>query len=112
MIQLYQIRECSSIFLTINTEITGYRLEKSCAKVELINIERRLRQCGDTRKWSTINKQLSTHQRTTVVFTDSNNIINHLRVSGMPEIQHQEIYKLLHVKDTTKRMQKMSGTRL
>ena len=78
----------------------------------LINIERRLRECGDTRKWSTIKKQLSTHQRTTVIFTDSNNVINHIRVSGMPEIQHQEIYKLLHVKNTTKRIHKMVGTRL
>jgi len=78
----------------------------------LINIERRLRECGDARKWSTIKKQLSTHQRTTVIFTDSDNVINHIRVSGMPEIEHQEIYKLLHVKDTTKRIHKMAGTRL
>jgi len=78
----------------------------------LINIERRLRECGDTRKWSTIKKQLSTHQRTTVIFTDSENVINHIRVSGMPEIEHQEIYKLLNVKDITKRIHKMAGTRL
>jgi len=78
----------------------------------LINIERRLRECGDTRKWSTIKKQLSTHQRTTVIFTDSENVINHIRVSGIPEIEHQEIYKLLNVKDITKRIHKMAGTRL
>jgi transposase len=78
----------------------------------LINIERRLRESGDTRKWSTIKKELSTHQRTTVVFTDSNNVINHVRVSGKPELKHQEIYKLLNVKDITKRIHKMAGTRL
>jgi len=78
----------------------------------LINIERRLRESDDTRKWSTIKKELSTHQRTTVVFTDSNNVINHVRVSGKPESKHQEIYKLLNVKDITKRIHKMAGTRL
>jgi transposase len=78
----------------------------------LINIERRLRSCGDTRKWSTIKKILSTHQRTTVIFTDSNNQINHLRVSGMPESEHQEIYKILGIKDKLGPSHKMAGTRL
>lgn len=78
----------------------------------LINIERRLRECGDIRKWSTIKKELSTHQRTTVIFTDSDNVIHHVRVSGKPELMHQEIYKLLNVKDITKRIHKMVGTRL
>ena len=34
--QLHQIRECSYIFFSTNTRITGYRLNNSCAKVELI----------------------------------------------------------------------------
>jgi len=78
----------------------------------LITIERRLRAVGDTRKWDTIKKQLSTHQRTTVVFTDKNEIINHLRISGSPEHTHKEIYKLLDVKNFTKRIHEKLGKRL
>lgn len=78
----------------------------------LINIERRLREKQDHRKWSTIKTQLSTHRRNTIIFTDSNNEINHLRVSGIPESKHKEIYKLLDVKDPTKRIHKLGGIRL
>lgn len=78
----------------------------------LINIERRLREKQDHRKWSTIKTQLSTHRRTTIIYTDSNNEINHLRVSGIPESKHKEIYKLLDVKDPTKRIHKLGGIRL
>ena len=78
----------------------------------LINIERRLRAKNDHRKWSTIKTELSTHRRSTIIFTDSNNEINHLRVSGIPESNHKEIYKLLDVKDTTQRIHKLAGIRL
>jgi len=78
----------------------------------LINIERRLREKHDHRKWGTIKTELSTHRRTTIIFTDSNNEINHLRVSGIPESKHKEIYKLLDVKDPTKRIHKLAGIRL
>ena len=96
-----------------NTERTkGHLFISVLAYHLLINIERRLRESGDTRKWSTIKKELSTHQRTTVIFTDSNNVINHIRVSGTLGIQHHEIYTLLNVKDITKRIHKMAETRL
>ena len=51
----------------------------------LINIERRLREKNDHRKWSTIKTKLSTHRIGNIIFTDLNNKINHLRVSGMPK---------------------------
>lgn len=78
----------------------------------LINIERRLREKDDHRRWSTIKSELSTHRRDTIIFTDSNNEINHLRVSGMPESNHKEIYKLLDVKDPTVRIHRLAGIRL
>jgi len=78
----------------------------------LINIERRLRAAGDIRKWDTIKKQLSTHQRSTVVFTDKNEIINHIRISGSPEHAHKEIYKMLGVKEFIKRIHEKLGKRL
>ena len=78
----------------------------------LINIERRLREKNDHRKWSTIKTELSTHRRGTIIFTDSNNEINHLRISGMPESNHKTIYKLLDVKDPTIRIHRLAGVRL
>jgi hypothetical protein len=68
----------------------------------LISIEYTLRSHGDHRRWSTIREQLATHQRNTVIFTDADNKIHHLRVSGTPEKEHREIYRLLGVKDPSK----------
>ena len=78
----------------------------------LIGIEEALCQNDDHRRWSTIKKQLSTHQRTTVIMTDADKRIHHCRVSGMPESAHQEIYRLLNVKDPLKRVNRMAGSRL
>jgi len=78
----------------------------------LIGIEHSLRLSGDHRRWSTIREQLSTHQRSTVMFTDADNKIHHVRVSGMPEKEHQEIYRLLGVKNPLKRTHRLLGSRL
>lgn len=78
----------------------------------LISIEHALRSHGDHRRWSTIREQLSTHQRSTVIFTDADNKIHHLRVSGTPEKEHREIYRLLGVKDPLKRRHHLAGSRL
>jgi transposase len=69
----------------------------------LICIEHQLREKKDHRKWATLRNQLSTHQRSTVIITDEHDQIHHVRVSGRPESIHQEIYKLLDVKDTLKK---------
>jgi transposase len=78
----------------------------------LISIEHSLRSNGDHRRWSTIREQLSTHQRSTVMFTDADNKIHHVRVSGMPEKEHQEIYRLLDVKNPLRRTHRLAGSRL
>ena len=78
----------------------------------LINIERRLREKNDHRKWSTIKTELSAHRRGTIIFIDSNNVINHLRVLGMPESNHKKIYKLLDFKDPTVKIHRLAGVRL
>jgi transposase len=78
----------------------------------LISIEHSLRSSGDHRRWSTIREQLSTHQRSTVMFTDADNKIHHVRVSGMPEKEHQEIYHSLGVKNPLKRTHRLMGSRL
>jgi transposase len=78
----------------------------------LICIERKLRINGDKRRWSTIRKDLSTHQRTTVILIDENDTIHHIRVSGMPEKTHKDIYSLLNVKDPLKMQHHIVGLRL
>jgi transposase len=78
----------------------------------LISIEAILRQNDDHRRWSTINKQLSTHQRTTVIMTDDKRRIHHCQISGTPENIHQEIYRLLNIRNPLKRINKIVGTRL
>jgi transposase len=78
----------------------------------LISIETILRQNDDHRRWSTINKQLSTHQRTTVIMTDDKRRIHHCQISGTPESTHQEIYCLLNIRNPLKRINKIVGTRL
>lgn len=78
----------------------------------LILIERQLRENKDHRRWSTIKDVLSTHQRTTVILTDDNDQIHHIRSSGVQESEHKEIYRFLNVHDPLKRKRTLIGTRL
>lgn len=78
----------------------------------LVCIEKTLLQQGDHRRWSTIRKVLSTHQRSTVMLTDEQDRIHHIRVSGTPEGSHQEIYRLLQVRDPLKRKHTVVAQRL
>ncbi len=78
----------------------------------LNSIEYQLKKKGDHRKWSTIRKELSTHDRVTVILTDDNDNIHHIRVSGTPEKSHQEIFEKLNVPLLQKRHHSHGGTRL
>lgn len=78
----------------------------------LISIEHQLREAGDHRSWSTIKEVLSTHQRNTVILTGEDGQIHHIRVSGIPETNHNDIYKKLGVKDPLKREHRIVGKRL
>jgi transposase len=63
----------------------------------LITIEHQLRQKGDKRRWTTIKKELSTHSRNTIVLTNEQGKIYHVRLSGTPEPHHLDIYEKLEV---------------
>ncbi len=78
----------------------------------LVFIEKQLSVQGDSRSWRTIKKELSTHQRCTVTLTGDDGQIYHVRTSGMPESNHQEIYRLLEVKDPLKSKRVLAGKRL
>ena len=69
----------------------------------LVGMETRLRRQDDHREWKTIRSILETHQRTTVMMTSQDNEVIQIRVSGIPESAHHEIFKRLGVKDRLKR---------
>ena len=62
--------------------------------VELILLEK-----GEHKRWSTIRGELSTHMRTTVIMTDKEGAIHHIRVSSSPETHQKKIYDMLGVVD-------------
>jgi len=65
----------------------------------LNTIELSLLEKGEHKRWSTIRDELSTHMRTTVIMTDKEGVIHHIRVSSSPETHHKKIYDILAVKD-------------
>jgi len=66
----------------------------------LNTIELALKDKKDTRKWSTIRDELSTHMRTTVIMSDCKGAIHHIRLSSTPEGNHQQIYDMLGIRDS------------
>lgn len=75
-------------------------------------VERQLREHEDTRRWQTICKELGTHQRSTVVVTDDQDRVHHIRVSGKPEAVHRDIYKKLNIADLLGRSHRIVERRL
>lgn len=69
----------------------------------LIIIEHQLKKNGDNRRWTTVKQLLSTHQQTTVILTDKNKDVYHIRQSSQPEEHHFEIYRKLGIKNPTSR---------
>ena len=64
----------------------------------LMIIRRKLLEGDDHRYWDTIRETLSSHTRNTVI-AHSKNTTYHIRVSGRPEAQHKEIYRLFGISD-------------
>jgi hypothetical protein len=73
----------------------------------LVGIETKLKENGDHRDWKTIRNVMSTHQRTTVIMSDVNRTEYHIRVSGRPETQHSEIYKIVGISSHLNRIKKV-----
>ena len=71
----------------------------------LINIEYKMSQNGDNRRWTTIRNILQTHQRSTIILVDEKQRIHHVRLTGQPEACHLKIYNLLKI-NTKKRLKK------
>jgi len=62
-------------------------------------IEHRLRQQGDSRKWSTVRDILKTHQRLTISLRteDSKGRHQQIRLNTKLEPEHESIYKKLGI---------------
>lgn len=78
----------------------------------LNSIEFVLKSKGDTREWKTIKEILSTHQRSTIVLRGDEKKVYKIRTSGEPESLHNEIYRLLKIKDSLKKKKTCTFSRL
>lgn len=77
-----------------------------------INIEYKLYKAGKHLTWREVRKRLKTHQRSTIILTDSSKLIYHLRVTSQVEAHQAEIYSLLNIKIEKKLIKKVVGRRL
>ena len=63
----------------------------------LINIEHRLKAAGENMRWHTLREHLTSHQRSTVIWTNKEKETWSKRVSGTPEMRHLQMYKKLGI---------------
>ncbi len=75
-------------------------------------IEHNLDLKGDGRRWATIREELATHQRSTISLRGGLDTIHQIRISGTPEEAHEEIYRILEVRDPLARMRRDLNVRL
>lgn len=61
----------------------------------LSNIEHRLKKSNENIRWHSVRQQLATHQRSTILWKNSDGEIWHKRLSSSPETRHLQIYSLL-----------------
>ena len=78
----------------------------------LSHIEKNLKKKNINHSWKTIRTISQTHQRSTVIITDTKGRIHHVRVSGIPEPAHEQIYKALNIKFSYNRKKFLIAKRL
>jgi transposase len=78
----------------------GAHLFISVLAYHLLNtIELALADKGEHKRWSTLRAELATHMRTTVIMTDKDGGIHHIRISSSPEPHQKAVYDMLGIKD-------------
>lgn len=75
----------------------------------LNSIEVSLSQGGYNHNFKTIKDVLSTHQRSTITMISEDKNMHQIRLSGKPESQQKEIYKILEIKDSLKRIHEVQS---
>lgn len=78
----------------------------------LNSIEYVLKINGDNREWKTIKGILVTHNRSTTILKGEEKKVYGIRASGTPEPCHNEIYRVLKIKDHLKRKKTCTFSRL
>ena len=78
----------------------------------LASIERTMHLKGDTRSWATLREELGTHQRSTITLRGATDTVHQVRLSSIPEAVHQEIYRLLEVRDPLARRRRELNVRV
>jgi len=66
----------------------------------------------DTRRWATVRDLLLTHRRDTLIFTDDQRRIHHIRQTGGPEPAHLDIYRKLTANHRMARVHEVVAKRL
>jgi transposase len=78
----------------------------------LNSIEFTLKSNGNAQEWKTIKEILSTHKRSTIILKGKDKKVYSIRTSGIPEPCHNEIYRVLKIKDHLKRKKTCTFSRL
>ncbi|MEI7563827.1 MAG: IS1634 family transposase [bacterium] len=110
--QYMQLTRVESVFQDLKSELglrpvyhqTANRTEShlfiGVLAYHLLNaIEYSMKTAGKSIEWKTMKKLLSTHQRSTTILKDQNKKVYHIRGSSQPEPHHNELYRILKVKD-------------
>jgi len=123
--QYMQLNRVESAFQDLKSELglrpvyhqTSHRTEAhlfiGVLAYHLLNsIEHVLKTNGDTREWKTIKEILATHERCTIILKGETKKVYGIRASGTPESCHNEIYRVLKIKDHLKRKKTCTFSRL
>ena len=100
------------IYHQLATRTSGHLFISVLAYHLLISMEHRLRRKGVSMSWKRAREILSSHQRQTVVMTNKESEIIHIRVTGTPETAHKDIYQALEVNVEQQRLISRVGFRL
>ena len=65
----------------------------------LINIEYRLKACGENSRWHVLREFMSTHRRSTICWQNEQGETWNKRLSSSPEARQLQIYGKLQIKD-------------
>ena len=71
-----------------------------------------MRKKGLKHSWKTARETLFPHLRQTVIMTNQESEIVHIRVTGTPESHHKEIYQALEINVAQQRLISRVGFRL
>jgi hypothetical protein len=107
-------REVEAQYQTLTRMVTAFCAGKLVGEANLflsvlayhlmVVIEHQLEEAGCSLTWQDVQAKVSTHQRITITFTDDKSNRHRIRSSTMPAGEQNEIYRILQVEDTLKKI--------